>query len=193
MTQRPIQLLVSSPLLLIDTSYYIFNRFHATARWYSFKEPDIPIGELTQDSTYLQAFFKHHNQDMKALLKKHKISPQNVLWCMDAPRQDIWRMSHLPDYKGTREYSKFDPRIFPLFYNHLKEQNEKSVRCPSLEADDIVALIHEKAGDHPMVIITNDNDYLQLCNTSTKIMNMQGKDLSSRGTGDPKKMSLSKF
>lgn len=176
-----------SPILLIDTSYYIFNRFHATARWYSFKEPTANVAELTEDPVYLEAFFKHHQKDMKTLLKKHKILPQNVLWCLDAPRQTIWRMAHHTEYKGTREHSKFDGRIFPLFYKHLTEQGARQIQCSSLEADDIVALIHEKVGDHPMLIITNDNDYLQLCRPTTQIMNMQGKDLATRGTGDPQK------
>ena len=36
-----------------------------------------------------------------------------------------------------------------------------------------------------MIIITNDNDYLQLSNNHTKIINMQFKDITLRGTLNP--------
>jgi len=197
LTMSKIELLKASPVLLIDTSYYIFYRFHASARWYSFKDATTPIDELTQQPAYLEAFFKHHNQDMKTLLKKQKILPQNMLWCLDAPRQEIWRMNYHTDYKGTREQARFDSRIFPIFYKYLKEQNQRLVQYPSLEADDVVALIHQNVRQQEptqsMLIITNDNDYLQLCSSTTKIMNMQGKDLSLRGSGSPEKDVLIKI
>lgn len=188
-----IELLKTSPLLLVDTSYYIFHRFHATARWYSFKDSTTPLNQLTEQPAYIEAFFKHHQQDMKALFKTHKITPQNVLWCKDAPRLEIWRMTHHQEYKGTRDHSKFDPRIFPLFYKYLAEQEQKQIYYPSLEADDIIALIREKESDHPAVIITNDNDYLQLCTPTTQVINMQGKNLALRGCGDPKQDVLIKI
>jgi len=187
------ELLKSSPRLLIDTSYYIFYRFHATARWYSFKDSETPLHELTEDPVYVEAFFKHHEQNMKVLLKKYKIAPQNVIWCMDSPHDQLWRIPHHGEYKGTRNYSNFDARIFPLFYKYLKDGKKNQVVFSSLEADDVVALLCEKDPTHPTVIITNDNDYLQLCSPTTQVINMQGKNLALRGSGDPKKDVLIKI
>lgn len=52
------------------------------------------------------------------------------------------------------------------------------------EADDIIAIFTRKIHrDHPdteIVIITNDNDYLQLIDEKTKLINMKNMDLSER-------------
>jgi len=189
--------LQTSTILMIDTSYYIFNRFHATARWFSFKEPEIEVHLLTENKEFIEAFFKHYNQDLFMLCKKNKIVNDNILWCIDAPRSEIWRMKLHTEYKGTREHLKFDKRIFPIFYEYLMSNGQRLVQCPTLEADDVIALIHETIREndatHPILIITNDNDYLQLCSIYTRIQNMQGRDIFTRGSGDAKKDVLIKI
>ena len=37
-----------------------------------------------------------------------------------------------------------------------------------------------------LIIITNDNDYLQLIDENTKIINLANKDIGERSIGDPK-------
>lgn len=54
----------------------------------------------------------------------------------------------------------------------------------NLEADDIIAIIHKNIRDidinKNIVIITNDNDYIQLYDYNTIINNMQFKDITLR-------------
>jgi 5'-3' exonuclease len=66
-------------------------------------------------------------------------------------------------------------------YNYCEYNN--------LEADDVVYLIQKKIKeeikDYQIIIITNDNDYLQMYDRNINIYNMQFKDLSLRIKNNP--------
>jgi len=77
--------------------------------------------------------------------------------------------------------------IFTKFYSYIQDTYHR-ICVDNLEADDIVCLTKKLIGDEDIVIITNDNDYLQLIDERTKIYNMSGKgnDITTRSCGDPK-------
>jgi 5'-3' exonuclease len=52
------------------------------------------------------------------------------------------------------------------------------------EADDIIGWIHRQLPNTSKTIITNDNDYLQLADDKTLLLNLQRKNIAERGTGD---------
>jgi 5'-3' exonuclease len=49
-----------------------------------------------------------------------------------------------------------------------------------------IAAIASAASDIKVIIITNDNDFLQLVDTQTLVYNMQFKELMKRGFNNPK-------
>lgn len=187
--------------LLIDTSYYVFYRYFATLRWFSFQQPKdentgeaVPIEHdtLHENEAFIIAFKKHIKSELLKLQKKWKVCSSNIIFCNDCPRAEIWRMSLYNEYKSGRVVAtNFNKQIFSIFYNFLNTENITSVESDHLEADDMVWIIsqklHELNENSRIIIITNDNDYLQMKQDYIDIYNIQGKgtDLSTRSKGDP--------
>lgn len=191
----------SSPILFIDASYYVFYRFYATLRWYGFRHANDDEDEslkvlqnVTEKSDFIEAFVKHITQDIKKWRNEWKIKNGNIFFCFDCSRQDIWRNKYHDNYKGTRVHANtFDGNIFPQFYEWF-DKNHKNfgiepLSVNNLEADDVVYLSVQKVlsldDEISVIIITNDNDYLQMRNERIKIVNAQGHDLVKRSIGTP--------
>lgn len=190
-----IQINKDKPIVLIDCSYYIFHRYFATYRWFSFKKVELDPETIIENEEFIKAFIKHFNNDIKKITKKWKTDNNNVILCMDCPRSKIWRNDIYPVYKATRvQNEKFNGEIFKVFNDYIKKRSlYKQVFFERLEADDIIYLIqnkikyiyNEKKINQQIVIITNDNDYLQLSDKNVNIINMQMKDITTRGINDP--------
>jgi 5'-3' exonuclease len=123
-------------------------------------------------------------------MKKYKTYKSNIILCNDCFRSDIWRNDIYKGYKETRlKKSNFDSQIFVLFKNYVSNNSYNYCELDKLEADDIVYLLQEKIReeirDSQIIIITNDNDYLQMYRPNISIINMQFKDLSLRIKHNP--------
>ena len=81
------------PIILIDNSYYIFNRYFATVRWFKQRQEDFEINheDIIQNKEFIIAFIKHFEADIKKLTKKFKTIKENIIFCIDCPRSTIWR------------------------------------------------------------------------------------------------------
>jgi 5'-3' exonuclease len=62
----------------------------------------------------------------------------------------------------------------------MNELNLNLLSGDNLEGDDVIAILHEQLVNNEKIIITNDNDYIQLIDKKTKIVNMQFKDIVDR-------------
>lgn len=190
-----IKVLNDYPIILVDTSYFIFYRYYSTLRWYKFKKEDIDYSEIHNDEVFIRAFEKHTLDTFNKLCKKWKTKLSNMILCCDCSRDTIWRHNHVEYYKENRVVnSSFNSHIFSKFYSYIEENIDKlglsMVLQSNLEADDIVYLMKEKIKSldytNKLIIITNDNDYLQLIDENTKIINLANKDIGERSIGDPK-------
>ena len=181
----------SKPIILIDQSYYIFNRYYATYNWYKRQsEEELDYENITDNNYFILAFFRHFENDLTKLTKKFKTVKSNIVFCIDCSRCDIWRNEIYPNYKITRTIKcNFNSLIFTLFRNYINNYNYKYCEYDKLEADDITYLVQKKLKidiDTPkIVIVTNDSDYLQMYDKNTIIQNMQFKDLSLRIKNNP--------
>jgi 5'-3' exonuclease len=183
------------PVILIDTSYFIFYRYFSTLKWYQYNKEDINYETITDDEDFMNAFYKHILADFKKLCKTWKTTMTQVIFCYDCPRESIWRNSFTNGYKNQRVPSTtFNPNIFTKFYGYIEETFHNKIAIDNLEADDVVFLtkkmLQENGFDKEhIVIITNDNDYLQIIDEQTKIFNMSGNgnDITKRSCGNPKK------
>ena len=65
-----ITLTKNNNIVLIDCSYYVFHRYFATMRWYKFQKnfPEIIIDKITENELFINAFYKHINNDMKNII-----------------------------------------------------------------------------------------------------------------------------
>jgi 5'-3' exonuclease len=188
---------------LFDTSYYVFYRYFATLRWYGFQSTtpkDLDHSKLHENEEFIEAYKKHIQQDISKLQKKWDIEKNNIIFCADCARADIWRMDIFPDYKGLRKVaSSFNGNIFNVFYKYIESENYNIISGKNLEADDVVYLITQRIISpnnnftKEIIIITNDNDYLQIKTTNIEIYNMMGKNISTRTNSTPENDLLKKI
>jgi len=140
------------------------------------------------DETYMKNLLKFKNM--------YNIPYENMIVVRDCPRETIWRMNIYPEYKANRKNTcsyknkKYNiGNIFKHIYNNLYPQLEKQygfkiLKVDNAEADDIIAVlaikIRELDKSRLVVIISNDNDYLQLVNEKTLIWSLQNKLLNTK-------------
>lgn len=191
---KDIAIRMDLPCILIDASYYVFFRYFTTLKAYRTEHPHslYKTHELHESRGFIQSIYHDMDTDIHAMLSHWRTTPSNVLFCRDCPRRSIWRNEHISDYKGKRAHkSTFNPNMFDSHRSYCLQRQLNMIEFPRMEADDIVALTKDKlrsAGfEKDIIIITNDNDYLQLLDARTHAYNMneRNNNLRLRGTGDP--------
>lgn len=175
--------ITKEPIVLIDCSYYIFYRYFATKKWISFQKIEDKEDKVdnTDNEDFIKYFEKHFENDMKKICKKFKTLKNNIYFGVDCMRNTIWRNEYHNSYKKHRiDNPDFNRDIFDYFKTTLAtKHNLKLISSNNLEADDVIALIHNKIKDKTtIIIITNDSDYVQLKDNNTTIINMQLKDIT---------------
>jgi len=198
--------------IVVDTSYAIFYRYHATKRWYSFahREDYNVIDNYFLDEVFKSKFKKLFVAMFTPLFKKYNSDFQHVIFAKDCPRKNIWRNSHIQQYKGNRKISEKDKCIGEFFkYTYqtiipeLEQQySTKLIECATLEGDDCIYIIKDILTAHyanrPIVIIGSDHDLMQLLDNYEKdleklhtglitIITLKGKLLSDKSCGDSRK------
>ena len=155
----------------------------------------VDYNNLHKNEEFVGFFKKHFLQDLTKLKKKWQSVSENILFCKDCSRDTIWRNDYHDNYKGTRVVGKtFNGEIFPVFYNII-ETEYKWLCLPLLEADDIAYLVvnnllpleSESAFIKKIIVITNDNDYLQIRRPRLELYNLIGNyvNLETRSKGTP--------
>lgn len=189
----------TKPVMLIDTSYFIFYRYFAVYNWYKLAQKTVlDVPGILSNRSFMEKFDKLFEDNMERLRKHNGIESSNVVFVKDCMREHIWRYQFFANYKKSREerLSTFNGEIFKYCYSTLLPKLEAKYRVqscehPCSEADDIIAVftrfIHVSHPDTKIVIVTNDNDYLQLINDSTVLVNMKNVDLKSRLSSTPEK------
>lgn len=170
-------------LILVDSSYTSFYRFFATLRWFSFANKE-EYKELKGDNKYdwskneifIEKYKKMYLESIIKLVGKKIYNKSKVIFCLDTPKEQVWRSKLMDDYKGERAdlslKNDFKP-TFKLTYEKLipkfiKENPDKisSIRVPEIEADDVIALtvkyVREKNLDYDIFLISGDEDFKQL-------------------------------
>lgn len=184
----------NSNIVLIDAGYFMFYRYYATLKWYSFKyNNEINIEDLHNTREFIEALENHTMKDLEKLKKRW--STKNVVFCLDTKREMIWRMKHYPQYKSNRNNESINKLALKHMIPFIQDYElAQFVGTDHLEADDIAYILTEELLNnedfkHNIIIITNDNDYLQMIRDRVEIYNLQGKDggvnLSSRSNGRP--------
>lgn len=183
-------------IILIDSSYYVFHRYFATYRWFSFQNIDVSVDNIVDNEVFITAFYKHINNDIKKICKKWNTNKDNIVFCVDCQRTEIWRNDIYNTYKATRtQKNNFNKKIFSIFNEYIDSLNFKYLSQDRLEGDDVIYLSQKmikshlelsKINDIDIIIITNDNDFLQLVDKRVHVYNMQFKELMKRGYNNPK-------
>jgi len=191
-------------MLLIDTSYLVFYRCFALKIWMAKAFPDINVesGDLLEIPEFLNKYRKTFLTTIEKIMKKNNMSYRDIIFLRDCSCDNVWRKQVFPEYKGNRDYTNFNGKtLFKWTYENLLpiyiEKGAKVIRFEELEADDTGAIIVRWMSEYrqaeKIVIITNDNDYLQLLQYSNiTLVNLKEENLIKRSLGNPHRDLLKK-
>ena len=187
------------PYLLVDSSYVSFHRFFSTLIWFSNVYPHVETPDdydWSENETFMNHFDETYMKNLMKFRSMYNIPFENMIIVRDCPRETIWRMNLYPEYKGTRKNTcayknkKYNignifKHIYQELYPKLQEQyGFKLIKVENAEADDVIAVlatqIRKIDKNRLVVIISNDNDYLQLVNEKTLIWSLQNKLLNTK-------------
>ena len=202
-----------APIILIDSSYICFYKIYALQIWYGLANPeeanlikDDDDYNWTENQDFMNKFEKTFINPFLKLMKIYDVPIQNLIFAIDCPREQIWRMEHYANYKANRDSSKHRKanvkELFKFTYNTIipdLEENKgiKTIRIDHAEADDVIAVIKTELRrvqpNRKIIIITGDHDFLQLNDENTSIVNLKNKDLTEKSCGDPEKDLLKKI
>ena len=199
-SSSPISPISPINFIFIDGSYFNFYRYCALLSWWknAFPEHLDEIIEPFQNPQFVAKFRKLFVENVKGLPKKlglDKVGLNGLRNIMivgkDCKRENIWRSTLFPAYKGTRDNSPESGfkggAFFKMVYEDglFLEGGAKAVlKHPSLEADDCIAistkLLLEKYPTCSIYIITGDKDYLQLASSRVHLFNLAFKRLNEQ-------------
>jgi 5'-3' exonuclease len=186
--------------IFIDGSYFNFYRYCALLSWWknAFPEHLDEIIEPFQNPQFVAKFRKLFVENVKGLPKKLGLDKvglngsRNIMIVgKDCKRENIWRTTLFPAYKGTRDNSPESGFKGGAFFKMVYEDNlfleggaKAVLKHPSLEADDCIAistkLLLEKYPTCSIYIITGDKDYLQLASERVHLFNLAFKRLNEQ-------------
>lgn len=190
---------IKKPYLLVDSSYVSFHRFFSTLIWFSNVYPHVETSDdydWSENETFMNHFDETYMKNLLKFRNMYNIPFENMIIVRDCPRETIWRMNLYPEYKGNRKNTcsyknkrynigNIFRHIYNVLYPKLIEQyGFKLVKVENAEADDVIAVLSTKIRNMDksrlVVIISNDNDYLQLVNEKTLIWSLQNKLLNTK-------------
>ena len=201
-------------IILVDSSYTSFYRFFATLRWFSFsnkeefkKYKDDPKYDWSKNEIFIEKYKKMYLESIIKLIGKKTFNKSKLIFCLDTPKEQIWRSKLIDDYKGERadlsEKRNFKT-TFKITYNELipnliKDNPNKiySMRVPELEADDLIALfvryIRSKKLDKEVYLVSGDEDFLQLGYDKLNFVNYKKKKVFKLTEEEASKSLLNKI
>jgi 5'-3' exonuclease len=181
-------------LILIDTSYTIFYRYYATLRWYSLAHNEEFKNNISSESyiwfdnkIFLE---KYEKMFLEGILRKNKIfNSLNslLLFCLDTPKEKLWRNKIDCNYKSNRKLKVNDDLNIKLFFNYTitviipniinKSKNINKIQIPNIEADDIIGIIcaYLKKLSFKIYLISSDKDFYQLGYQNLVFINYKSK------------------
>ena len=190
---------IKKPYLLVDSSYVSFHRFFSTLIWFSNVYPHVETPDdydWSENETFMNHFDETYMKNLLKFRSMYNIPFENMIIVRDCPRETIWRMNLYPEYKGTRKNTcayknkKYNignifKHIYHDLYPKIQEQyGFKLIKVENAEADDVIAVLANQIRkidkNRLVVIISNDNDYLQLVNERTLIWSLQNKLLNTK-------------
>lgn len=191
----PITIRNDLPCILVDASYYVFYRFYDTWKKVRAEAPMTieDSSQIHESSYFLKRVYYDMNADLCDMIRCWRTVVSNIVFCRDCSRASVWRNDHIGNYKTQRPMKgAFNPQMFSIVSQYCKDRRIQEIFVPRLEADDIIALTKKRLRasgfQSPIIIITNDNDYLQLLDDQTHAYNMNPdhNNLRERSLGDPK-------
>ena len=181
---------MNSPILLFDTSYCCFYRYHAICNWFKLahKEIELNYDNISENEVFMSKFHKKFIDMILDIKKKYNIEFDKIIMALDGCNN--WRKTKYPDYKANRKNSNsriYDDQIFKYLLNIIipelkNDYNIISILEHTAEGDDVIAVIkkyiRKNYPNQEIIIITSDTDLCQLIDDNTKIIDLKNKNLN---------------
>ena len=113
---------------------------------------------------------------LQKMAADHTPSYHAAVFDLGAPRK---RLTLLPSYKAQRPPTPPDlDRQLPVIRDMLEAMRVPLVETEGEEADDIVATlaVRAAAADHPVLIASNDKDFMQLVSSRIRLLRPDGRN-----------------
>ncbi len=171
--------------IILDASYFVFFRYNATRRWWSFArkagEPENGLDSPRYRDKFMSTFSAALTGLVKLTGVDHQSRPAILVAAFDCPRDEIWRLGVCSEYKGTRGHNAEAAAHFAI----VKEKQlfdapaiSAKISQAGLEGDDCIALmvqeIRAKKPEAVVTIVSSDGDFKQLLCPKTRLMNLKG-------------------
>ena len=192
-------------VILVDTSYWLYYCFFTMRKAYERIKPEcltIPNFNMEYnwlaDTHFLSLYKQMFIIGLKKLCRKYNTIMSNIIFCMDCPHKSIWRLDYYTEYKQTRPSSHLKNEVNYNAYNlfrYCKKEfipyltqsyGVKILNNSKCEADDIIGYCAPHLitkGYKRVIILSNDNDFLQICSNNIIMTNAQYK--SNKPTTPP--------
>lgn len=182
----------TNPIILIDTSYCCFYRYHALCNWYKLAHPEEQLDEcnIGENTTFMDKFHKKFVDMIKEFKKLYSTS--NMIMALDG--RNNWRKHLYKEYKANRKNSSSkigDCYIFQYLQSVIipdlyQQFNIPSILVEEAEGDDVISVvkknIRNQYPEKQIIIITSDTDLCQLIDDFTFIRDLKKKLLNDNLT-----------
>jgi len=182
-------------LILIDTSYTLFHRYFATLRWLSHAHKDLYQEHINdaqynweENEIFIEKYEKLYYEGIMKLISKKIYKNSNIIFCMDSPKEQIWRTELKCSYKSDRIDMSQKTNLLPTFKytydviipNLIKNNsNIFKIKLNKLEADDIIAticiLLKNNNPEQKIYLVSGDEDFKQLGRPNLFFINFKTK------------------
>ena len=181
---------MTDAVLIIDTSYIVFAKYYAALNWYKTyvdRNPDIPT--IVHNSTFTAKYSANFERCVARVCARFGVQGGNVVFAKDCSKSSVWRRQLFDAYKASRMHNGlFNREIFAFTYGTLvpsliRAHGGAVVGTETAEADDVIAIVHRHVRDklrRLAVILSNDNDSIQLLDAGTRITNLMNCDVGGR-------------
>ena len=147
--------------------------------------------DWSTNKIFMEKYEKMYLKSIIDIIGKKIFDTSTVIFCMDSPKENIWRNELMKGYKADRcdlsTKTNFKPvfnqtytTIIPKIIKENKDRIHK-IRIDKLEADDIIAVIckhyEKKYPEEKVYLISGDKDFLQLGRENLIFINYKSKEL----------------
>jgi 5'-3' exonuclease len=152
------------------------------------KYKDDKTYDWSQNTVFIDKYKKMYLESIIKLIKKKSFNNSIIIFCMDSPRNTLWRNDIISSYKSDRVDLSLKNDFKPTFqYTYDKiipdiikdHKNIYKLKVENTEADDIIACItmylKDNNPDQSIQIVSGDTDFLQLGRNNVKFINYKDK------------------
>lgn len=177
--------------VIVDTSYVVFAKWYSALSWYKMSINRNPeVDNLLESSVFKSKVASMFEQNVMKVLKQRDVPDAYLIFAKDCNRQSVWRRDHFDNYKEGRSHTgNFNSEVFHYVYSAvipsiLERHRGCMIGVDNAEADDVIGVLathlRESLPGEKIVIITNDNDCIQLVDENTTAVNLCLQDIGSR-------------